>query len=290
MDILKTNSFKVVGRLASADLKENFKQNGDAYISGKAVVISNIGGRDNEFEISFYTNKLTKDKKESQLFVSYSKMGELIGKKVEVTGDIRESRFFSRNNSQMVSSQQLSGRFVRGTTETAEDCATFEIAGFVIEEVKEKVNKNNEVYRYDLAIGQANYSNTSMQRFVLHINPNDREIVNGVKGYHVGQTVQVNGDLNFFVETQTVEANREGGFGESVTRTYTNKFHNFFIKGGSAPIASAEMGAYGNDMIRTLVSAYKARDVELSEKAKADGTSAPAEKDSAVFSRQTSLL
>lgn len=290
MEALRTNSFKVVGRLTSADLKEGFKQNGDAYISGKATVVANLGGRDNEFEISFYTNKLTQAKKESQLFVSYSKMNELIGKKVEVTGEIRESRFFSRNNSQMVSSQQLSGRFVRGTAESAADEASFELAGFVVEELKEKTNKDNEVYRYDIALGQANYNNTSMQRFILHVDPADREIVTGVKAYKVGQTVQVNGDLNFIVETTTSAAKREGGFGEAVVRTYTNKYHNYFIKGGSAPIVSAEAGAYASDMIRTFVATYKARDVELAAKAKDSQPATEAESSAPVVSRQTSLI
>lgn len=59
--------------------------------------------------------------------------------------------------------------------------------------------------------------------FVLHVDPSDRELVNAVSAYEVGQTVQINGTLNFKVETVTAERKSEGGFGTGVTRTYTNR-------------------------------------------------------------------
>lgn len=289
MDLLRTNTFKVVGRLQSQDLKiGNKKADGSGFISGKAVIISKLDGRDCEFEISFFANQNTKDGKESQLFTSYSKLGDLVGKKVEVTGDIRESRFFSSNANQMVSAQQLGGRFVRGVSESTADEGSFEIGGFVVESLKEKTNKENAIYRYDLALGQANYSGNGMNRFVLHINPADVEIVNGVRGYEVGQTVSVHGDLRFFVEKVVSERKNEGGFGESVTRTFTNKQHNFFITGGTAAIVDAAKGMYPMDVIKTLVAAYKAHDVELAEKGKS--SSAPVEDAPVVTNRQTSLI
>ena len=289
MELLRTNSFKIIGRLKSQDLKVGRKDNGEGYISGKAIIISNLDGRDNEFEVSFYTNQLTKDKKESQLFITYSNLESLVGKKVEVTGELRESRFWSRASNQMVSAQQLSGRFIRGTTESSIDEGSFELGGFVIEELKEKKNKDNEVYRYDLALGQSNYSGTSMSRFVVHVDPNEREIVNGVRSYRIGQTVRVNGDLRFIVNIVTSTASNEGGFGSGVTRTFTNKIHSFFVRGGTAPIADAAQGMYSSDVVRSLVAAYKARDVELSAKAKDSGADA-VEEAAPVSSRQTSLI
>lgn len=289
MDLLRTNTFKVVGRLQSQDLKiGNKKSDGSAFISGKAIIVANLGGKSNEFEVSFFTNQKTKDGKESQLFTSYSKLGDLVGKKVEITGDIRESRFFSSNANQMVSAQQLSGRFVRGVSESTADEGSFEMGGFIVETLKEKTNKNNEVYRYDLALGQSNYSGNGMSRFVLHVNPADVDIVNGVKGYQVGQTVSVHGDLRFTVDVVTAEKKNEGGFGEAIVRTFTNKQHNFFITGGTAAIVDAAKGMYPMDVIKTLVAAYKAHDVELAEKGKS--SSVPVEDAPVVTNRQTSLI
>lgn len=293
MELLRTNTFKVVGRLVSQDLKQgNRKDNGAGYISGKATVIANLGGRDNEFEISFFANQLTQDGKESQLFSNYSKLGELVGKKVEITGDIRESRFWSRNANQMVSSQQLNGKFVHGVAESVADEGSFEIGGFVVEELKEKTAKDGSVYRYDLALGQSNYSGTSMSRFVLHVNPADAEIIRGVRNYQVGQTVRVNGDLRFYVEQIQSERKNEGGFGQPVVRVFTNKQHNFYITGGTAAIVDVNDGMYPSDIIRTLVAAYKAHDVELANKAKESAPRAaePAQEEPKVSFRQTSLI
>ena len=113
-ETLRKNSVKVVGRLISTDLKTgNRKDNGQGYISGTAVVQSMLGGAKKEYEISFYANEQTQDKKVSKLYTSYSKMNELVGKKVEITGELRENRYWSNNAKQLVSAQQISGRFVR---------------------------------------------------------------------------------------------------------------------------------------------------------------------------------
>lgn len=293
MDLLRTNSIKIVGRLQSQDLQpKNKKSDGSGYISGSAIVISHLDGRDCEFEIQFYTNQKTKDGKQSQLYTSYSKLGELVGKKVEITGELRENRFYSKNSNQMASAQILSGRFVRGVAESTEDEASFEIGGFVVDSLKEKANKDNEVYRYDLVLGQSNYNGDMMSRFTLHISPADVEIVRGVQKYQIGETVFVHGNLRFYVEKKQVEVNSEGGFGEAVIRTYTNRQSNYFVTGGSAPIKDAEKGMYGSEIIRNLVSAYKARDVEIASSAKegASDDNGAEEEAPKVTSRQTSLI
>lgn len=290
MDLLKNNSFKIVGRLVSQDLQPaNARNDGHGYISGNAVVVANLDGRDCEFEISFYTNQKTKEGKDSQLYVSYSKLGDLVGKKVEVTGDIRESRFYSKKGNQMASSQKLNGRFVRGVAESTADEGSFEFGGFVVDTLKEKTNKAGEVYRYDLTLGQANYSGDMMGRYTFHIHPSDVEIVRGVQKYQIGETVFVHGNLRFFVEKVTSSINNDGGFGEAVVRTYTNKQSNYFITGGSAVIKDIEKGMYPSDVIRNLVSAYKARDVELASNAKDDSNDA-GEEAAPISARQTSLI
>lgn len=294
MDFLTKNTFKVVGKLVSQDLKVGQRKDGKGgFISGNAVVVANLDGRENEFEISFFTNQSTKDGKESQLFTSYSKLGDLVGKKIEVSGDIRESRFWSSNANQMVSSQKLSGRFVRGVAETTEDEASFELGGFVVEELVEKKNKDNDVYRYDLTLGQANYKGDNMSRFIVHVNPSAIEIKRGVEQYHVGQTVEVYGDLRFIVTKSTVEQKNEGGFGAPIVRTYVNKQHNFFITGGTAAITDAAKGMYPSDVIRSLVGAYKARDTELMNDAKSSSSSSsasPVEEETKISFRQNSLI
>jgi hypothetical protein len=287
--LFRTNTFKVVGRLVKADVKTgNRKDNGQGYVSVNATVQSNIGGKVNEFEISLFASQLTKDGKQSQLYTSYSKLPELEGKKVEISGDIRENRYFSANLNQIVSSQQLSGRWVRGVAEASADEATYELGGFIVKSLVERQNKAGEVYRYDLTIAQSNYAGNGLSMYVLHVDPSRRDIIAGVEGYNVGDTVRLNGSLVFTVETITAAASNEGGFGEPVTRTYTNKQKNFFIEGGSAPIQDDT--AYDNVTIKTLIDAYKANDVALSANpvASANSTGAPVE--APVTRRQASLI
>lgn len=286
--LFRTNTFKVVGRLIKADVRTgNRKDNGQGYVSVDATVQSTIGGKTNEYEISLFASQMTKDGKPSQLYTSYTKMPELEGKKVEISGEIRENRYFSSNLNQIVSSQQLSGRWVRGVSDTTADVATYELGGFIVKSLVERQNKAGEVYRYDLTIAQSNFAGNGISMFVLHVDPNRRDIISGVEGYNVGDTVRLNGVLAHTVETVVAASNNEGGFGEPVTRTYTNRQKNFFIEGGSAPIADDT--AYDSTTIKTLIDAYKANDVALSSSAPASSSSTSTA-DAPVTRRQASLI
>lgn len=288
--LFRTNTFKVVGRLLNTEVRTGtLKSNGQEYISIDVTVQSTIGGKNNEFEISLFANKLTKDGKPSQLYTSYSKLPELVNKKVEISGDIRENRYFSSNLNQIISTQQLNGRWVRGVADSSTDEATYELGGFIVKSLVERQNKAGEVYRYDLTIAQSNYAGNGLSMYTLHVDPSRRDILAGVEGYNVGDTVRLNGNLNFTVETVTAASNNDGGFGEPVTRTYTNKQKNFFIEGGSAPIQDDT--AYDNVTIKTLIDAYKANDVALTAKGSTSTSSAaPVVEDAHVTRRQTSLI
>ena len=288
--LFRTNTFKVVGRLLNTEVRTGtLKSNGQEYISIDVTIQSTIGGKNNEFEISLFANKLTKDGKPSQLYTSYSKLPELVNKKVEISGDIRENRYFSSNLNQIISTQQLNGRWVRGVADSSTDEATYELGGFIVKSLVERQNKAGEVYRYDLTIAQSNYAGNGLSMYTLHVDPSRRDILAGVEGYNVGDTVRLNGNLNFTVETVTAASNNDGGFGEPVTRTYTNKQKNFFIEGGSAPIQDDT--AYDNVTIKTLIDAYKANDVALTAKGSTSTSSAaPVVEDAHVTRRQTSLI
>lgn len=281
------NTFKVVGRLVKADIRTGTStKNGQAYVSVTATVQSMINGVNNEFEIDFYSSQMTGAGKPSALYTTYSKMNELEGKKVEITGSIRENRYFSTNLGLLVSSQELAGRFVKGVAETSADDAKWEMSGFVVKTLVEKVNKKDELYRYDLTIAQSNYGGTGISMYTLHVDPARRDIVNGVNSYEVGNTVKLNGALCFKVETVTAKSEHEGGFGEAVTKTYTNRQKNFYIEGGSAPINDETK--YDSMSIRDFIEGYKAHDVELSSKGKSSAS--PVENAAPVSKKQTSLI
>lgn len=289
MEVLRKNEVIIVGKLVAADIKKDFDKNGKSYISVDATIQSEIKGKTNTFEVNFYAREMTKENQVNKLYTIYSGIEGFLNKKVQVSGELTENRFWSSNAGQLVSAQKINGKFIKGELETTADAATFTIGGFVVKELVEKTNKNNEVYRYDLSIGQANYNNTSMNVFVLHVDPADIEIVRGVKTYQAGMTVQVKGNLCFTSEQVTV-VDENSGFGEEISRVYTNKQKNYFITGGSNPIKGEESGQYSMDLIQSLIAAYKQKDVELQSGASAQEAKKPAEKAAPVTSRQSSLI
>lgn len=287
--LLRTNAFKIIGTLADAQVTfGNRKDNGAGYVSVDATIVSNIQGVSNEYKVGFYASQLTKDGKQSKLYDSYSKLPELKGRKVEIDGELRENRYFSTNLNQINSTQLLSGKFVKGVVETTQDTATYSLGGFLVKTPVEKRNKKDEIYRYDVTLGQSNYNGDGMSMFVLHINPNDRDILSGVEGnYNVGDTVQFSGALVFKVETVTQE-DENTAFGAPIMRTFTNRQSNYYITGGTMPFQDER--AYSEDVVASLIAAYKANDVKLQSAASTATPAAATPVTPVVTKRQTSLI
>ena len=289
VEFLKTNQVTITGKLVEAIVKTGFDKNNKAYASVDATVSCMLNGQTNVFEINFYSKEMTAKNEVSKLYTSYTKMPELKGRKVEISAEISENRFWSANLGQIASSQKLVGKFIKGVLETEADKALFEVGGFIAKELVEKVNKNNEIYRYDLVLGQANYNNTGMRGITLNIAPTDRELVAGAKTYATGMTVFVKGRLESIEQQVTVE-DENSGFGEKIVRVYTNKLKGFYITGGSKPITDPEKGAYDMATIKGLIDAYKAKDIELMNAAATDNADEAVEKAAPVTTRQTSLI
>ena len=289
--LLRENSIKIVGKLTDAQVTlGNRKDNGQGYISVDTTVVSLINGVSNEYKVNFYTSQLTKDGKQSKLYDSYSKLPEMVGRKVEIDGEIRENRYYSSNLNQLISTQLLAGKFVKGVVESAVDTATFVIGGFLVKTPVERRNKKDEVYRYDVTLGQSNYAGNGMSMITLHINPAHVDIVRGVEGlYNVGDTVQFTGSLVFKTEVVTVE-DENTAFGAPVTKTYTNRQSNFYIEGGSNPLSDER--AYSSDVVKSLIDAYKANDVKLQSAVSSTpvASATPANATPVVTKRQTSLI
>jgi hypothetical protein len=289
METLKTNNVKIIGHLVSTNLKEGTrKDNGQGYISGTITVSSVFGGTTKEYEIALYANAQTQAKQPNKLYISYSKLNELVGKKVEVTGDLRENRYWSANAKQLVSAQQINGRFIRGVSESTEEEATYELGGFVVTTLTERKNKEGKIYRYDLQLGQADYKGSMLSIFTLHVKPTDTEIINGLRTmYKAGDTVLVNGILDFTVETVT-KASENVGFGAGAVHTFTNRSRQLWIVGGSN--VYTDESKYSELAIRDLIAAYKSRDVELAAKAQNGDSKEDVEDKPVVTNRQTSLI
>lgn len=287
-NLQKENSFKIVGKLTHADVKcATSAKTGQNYVSATATIQSAIKGATYEYEVEFYSAEKKADGTASKLYTLYSKLAELEGHKVEATGSLRENRFFSKSN-EMCSKQELAGRFIKGVADATLDEGSWIFSGFLLKPVAERTDKNNEVYRYDVSMGQANYKGDSMSQYVFHIDPVNREVYKAVSSYTAGQTFRLKGILAFTVETITKSSNEEGGFGEPIVRPYPNRHKNFYITGGSGVIKDDT--AYDTPTAKELVAAYKAHDAEIMETAKSRNQASAVEVNNTITSRQESLI
>lgn len=291
--MLQTNNFHVVGSLISVDSKTGtFKQNGHNYINVTATIKSVINGQDNIFKIRFFSSDTKADGTPNKMFNIYNSLEKNYkDRRVVIDGSIRDNRFVGKDG-QMHASQSLEGKWISAAGESEVDEGTWSVGGFVAKDLEEKTNKNNEIYRYDFTIGQSNYKGDNMSLFTFHIAPGDNVILNGVRKYKVGDTITLNGKLNF-IETIAVVEDKNNAFGEPITKTFVNHNNNYFITGGTNPITdAADQDKYSNQVITSLVAAYKASGVEIQQKASASKAAAPVETNDAPKPsvRQTSLI
>lgn len=293
--LFRTNSFRIVGKLVNADVRTGRRAtDGEEWVSATLTIQNDLNGKGNEYEVSCYSYRTTKEGKESAFFKSYSSVQDLIGKTIDVSGEITENRYYSVGLSQLLNPLRLTGKFIRGVVDTTPAMAEFTIGGFLAKGVTEQKNKNDEVYRYTVVLGQANYKGDNASLFTLHINPNDVDVIRGVENYDIGSTIELRGTLSFTVEQNTITEDQ--AFGKPITKVYTNRQRNFYIESGSDPIDGD--AAYTPEVTKSLIEAYNAAGVEIMNAAKNNVASNPtststpklADNSTPVTKRQTSLI
>lgn len=120
----RNNNFTIIGRLTKADVKLGISTiTGGGYASVKATIQSVIEGETFEYDVSFYTRQTTSKGEPSKLYLTYADMASMEGKKVEVSGHLRENRYFATKRDQIVSKQELDGRFIRAVRDDEADKA-----------------------------------------------------------------------------------------------------------------------------------------------------------------------
>lgn len=254
MELLKTNYFNLIGTLISADVKvDNRKADGAAYVSVNAQVSSVILGHTHTFKVSFFALQLNKNGAENKLFKTYEDMPNMLGKRVSINGDLRETRFFSQDQKQLVSANTLSGRFISVADIKVADKAEFALDGFITKALIEKENKEGELYRYDITIAQSNYNDTNISAFTLNVKPGNKGIIDGLRNYHeVGSTISLKGNLEAITTVTSVQDTKMA-FGEPVQKTYTDIQKGFYIVSCSEPIT---VNNYTAEITAPLIKAY----------------------------------
>lgn len=257
------NRVNVVGELVEVDLKTGHSQSsGKEYISGDLQIKSIIDGREQVTTVSLMTMALKNDGTPNSFFANYQKLDELIGKRVQVSGEIDENRFFAERDSQLISYNRIRGVFVNEARANDQDQATFEFSGFIYQPLTEIMDQEGELIGYDILLAQGNYNQSKM--IVARLSVQNEKIAEAIRGlYQTYDTVKFTG--NYLVETETEEHVEETAFGEPIVSTRTKTRRSFVITSGSNPI---EVGAYTDEKIRELNAEYVADGQAIEEKAK----------------------
>lgn len=273
MEKEKINKITITGTLVENKLREgvakNGKNTGKSYISGEIIVKSVIDGKDNLFPIRLYAFEQTKEGKENKLYASYRDLQKLLNRRITVSGTFSENRFWSEKTGQIASQQVLNGRFINEAKAGTPDGATYDFSGYVAKELVEKTNKENEIYAYELLVGQTNYTETEASFYRFHIDPSRTDIINSVRELYVtGSTVHFSGEIRYVSENITKETTAVA-FGSPQARNFVVTNRNYFITGGESPITGES--AYDMEDMLAYKKANQAKDIEIQNKAKASG-------------------
>jgi hypothetical protein len=267
-ELAKQNSFKIVGDLVEVNLDTKTSgRSGKDFISGKIVVKSLINGRQQLTEVELYSNKFKQDGTPNKLYDTYANLGALLNKRIRVSGELGESRFFSTQNSQLVSTVINRGRYVAPADTGEKDTADFSFAGYIVKPLYEKNAKDGELLAYEMIVAQANWNNTKPNYVKFTVAKDNKAAIGAIqKLYEKGMTVSVRGTVSIISED--VQVSEQTAFGES-TRVYHNTYKNYLIQTGSQPL---DKGAYTPQDINELTRAYNDDGIAIENAVKGQAT------------------
>ena len=268
MAVLKKNEVFIVGELV--DVKTDVRTSSDnkTYISGKVSVKVVVNNVENIIDASIYANEKTKEGADSKMYKSYLTLDSLIGKRVRITGSLREGAIVDPSSGDVRHFNQIDAKFINAAYSTdVEDKATFEYSGFVVRPIYERKDKEDNLLGYRIEVAQANWNDTNCFVIRFDIDKDDTQKAAVIEAnYIAGATVEFSGNLGAVstIEVKTVEAD----FGDPITKTFAKTDKTYSIVSGNLPLASDDERAYSDAMIKTLIAAYKQADVDRVEKAR----------------------
>lgn len=270
---VKFNKVTVKGTLAEVNTEVKTASDGRKYIGGKIVVRVVQDGVENLIDMKIFAFEMTKTNTVSKLFTAYTKLEGLLNKRVAVEGEFREDKMVDQSSGSIRAFNTISAKFINELRGDEPDCATFEFNGFVVKELYERRNKEDELYGYRIEVGQSNYNDTMLQVLRFDVDKNDVNIATAIQAnYLTGMTVTFYGTLSQITRTETkVE---ETAFGDPVSKTKVYTDRAYRIKSGNQPLDEGDPNAYTMDEINSFIEAYKKDNETRIEKAKNGGEEA----------------
>ena len=251
--LLTDNNVKVIGTLTDVEVREGSTKDGRDYISGKITIKSN----DKSLQMHFFSMKLTKSGSVSKLYNTYSTLDTLRGHRVEVTGEIDESKIVE--GTQLRRGNTLNAKFIKVISEvdTKADEASFTFAGFVKDNLACVYEQDGATVKdYIITLGQATYNNGMAKYIRFNVDKANSTAINGIQNnFAVGDSIKIEGSLDFNIETVTNTTQND--FGPDTVKQYQKSTRRYVINSGKKIV---DEFAYTQDEINELAIAADADD------------------------------
>jgi hypothetical protein len=259
------------------------------YISGDVIVkVNDKDGLVSYIPVSFISankktngepNKVYQNLQALKSFNSIASAGEGDADLIQIRGaKITQNMFVPKGNDEVVVSNRISSNFfTRIQKQNFNPEATFNVITYILDIQDEQKNYEGELQdtgRLIITGALVGYNDrVDIAKFIVEDSANVAFIKNH---YAIGDTVRIGGKLNYTEEPVTVE--REVGFGEAETRTYTKRKRELIVLRGSAgPLDEEE--SFKEEDIKKALTERMGRMEAAKQKAQAPAPSQPSRND-----------
>ncbi len=237
------NRVTLQGTLMDNTLEVKLDKSGRRYLSGHVEVMTDD---DYIIPVDTFTYELKSSGEKNGIYERLVKfvdmpsartVGTLKAPKVTISGaKIEDNSFFSEKDNKIINNWRINGSFIRTAANDAKNINEFEVEG-VVSSIKEVVDKNGEATgAYNLKLLNVGFGNRTSE---LTFRFDDARAVDYItQNYNSGDLVTLCGKIVYEIKERTVE--KELGFGEPVSTTYTSTVRLLYITAGSEPIGSED--------------------------------------------------
>lgn len=267
-NVTKENRVNITGTITAMDIADTFNDNNTPIKRGTVTV--KVG--ESEIVLNIYMSEVYRSGKENKSYTLLNELG--VGSFANFSCQLDENKFVPDGSTDISRSYRIRASFINKPRAGDVEEATFQYGGVVLSPLKEVTNKEGEVYRYDIMIGQPEYRKddevhlTGFNTVRFNVDPRNNNMIEAVRStLSPLDTVKING--NIVSEITTTQVVEEALIGEGRTITYQNNFTSFNITGA---VVVPENQVYSEEQINFLIANTKTADSALKTQPKAAKT------------------
>lgn len=272
---VRDNNVKIVGTVVENAPITGVSSKGKAFVRGNLVIkLVDDSKYERQIPIQYYFNELTNAGKATASYITMLDP-TLIGKRVSITGEINENRYFSDKKQQIASGTRLRIAFINVLSPMAvdKDEATFIFTGFVVEGLKDIVDNDGITIDHTIKLGQISYSGKECNIVAFNVNPSFQAAVAAIGAqFAPGVTVKISGILDYDVKFTQTETREASLFGPEIVTTINNQIRVERLQIESANLIETPEMAYSEVDVKECMEISEAETRRLEEEHKSDAS------------------